>query len=260
MANVYAWPPVAAVSKFWNLDAPVSKSYSMTSGRRFASSVMLPRRRAKVTVHGRRQNGLGYMAALERLLAGGINFVRLTSCRMAFGQVADFGEDGRQGQFFNWREINDSATNFAWNEEAAGPEFLWFEGLFLQSNLVGGAGGRSITITGPLPRNAIIALPGEFITVYTELNPNGEVHMVTNLVMSNNSSTTPRSATIKLATPVSGPGRVDLNTSETGIFELNASFPDLGRSGDSIPDLQLDFREVFPQEIPEGLVEVNPWT
>lgn len=258
MAIVYAWPPVAAVAKTWNLDSPLSRSYGMTTGKRFASGARTPRRRVKVTVHGRRLNGLGHMAALERLLKGGLNFVRLTSCRMAFGQIPGEWPEGRQGRFFSWRETGSPATEFSWMTQAGGDPFLWFEGMYITATVNSGSGGLTLTLTGDFPPGQVVAMPGEFITVYTALNPQGETHMVTNTAISSSGSL-PRTVVIRLATPVSGPGRVDLNTSETGIFELNSDFPELGRSGDSVPDLQLEFREILPSEIAEGFTEVNPW-
>lgn len=259
MATVYAWPPVAAIAKSWNLDTPISRSYSMTSGKRFASAARTPRRRVKVLVHGRREYGLGYMAALERALMGGINLVRLTSCRMSFGLIGDM-PDGRSGSYFDWRDTSDPATEFIWQTEDGGPSFIWFDGLFIDAAVVSGSGGRTLTVTGNFPRNGIIALPGEFITIFTSANPGGETHMIANLVRASDTPANPRTATIKLVTPASGPGRVDLGVHETGIFELNSAFPDLVRSGDQVPDFQLEFREVFESEIPEGIVELNPWT
>lgn len=257
MANVYPWPPVAVAAKFWNLDTPISKSYSMTTGRRFASGSMTPRRMVKVTVQGRRNYGLGYMAALERLLEGGLHFVRISSCRMTFGEVGDFGETGRQGHFFDWRGNANASTEFDWRTQDGGDWFTWFEGFDAGASIVSGSSGRTIRVSASLPpQGTIVAVPGEFVTVFTALNPQGETHMVTNVATVSSG----RTADIKLATPVSGNGRINLNTSEEGIFELNSEFPDLGRSGAEVPDFTLQFREVLLAEIAEGIVEVNPWT
>ena len=255
MVNIYPWPPVPAIGKFWNLDQPISKSYSMTSGRRYASKVMTPRRRAKIIVYGRRDYALGYMAALERLLEGGVHLVRLTSCRLTFGPVGEF-PNGRGGSFeFGWRETSVASTEFKW--QVPDPEFIWYDGIYAYAGVVAGSGGTTIALNGELPVNQIIAVPGEFITIHTALNPGGEKHMVTNVAVSGNSQ--PR-VTLKLATPVSGPGRINLNTSEVGLFELNSDFPDLGRSGAEIPDIELSFRQVFANEVSEGFTEVNPWS
>lgn len=255
MAIVYAWPPVLATSKTWNLDSPISRSYGMTTGKRFASAAGTPRRRATITVLGRRNNGLGHMAALERLLRGGINLVRLTSCRMAFGPVGEFGPLGRSGSYFSWRVDGTPPTEFGWT--VPDDPFVWFEGAFISATINSGSGGYRITLTGQIPANSVIAIPGEFITIITAANPEGETHMVINTARS--TAGPGQSVIIRLATPVSGPGRVNLNTFETGIFELNSDFPDLGRGAD-VPDFPLEFREIFPGEIAEGITESNPWT
>lgn len=260
MANVYSWPPVAVIAKMWNLDQPVSRSYSMVSGRRFASASLPPRRRAKISVQGRRNYGLGYLAALERFLQGGLHLVRLTSCRMAFGEVGDFGVYGRQGSYFDWRETGNASTEFGWRTQDSGDSFLWFEGFSAWASTVVGLGGRVIQVAGTLPPlGSIVALPGEFVTVFTSLNPQGETHMVANVVKVQTGETG-NVANFRLVTPVSGPGRINLNTSETGVFELNSPFPDLGRVGADVPDFTLDFREILEGEVSEGLTELNPWT
>lgn len=257
MAIVYSWPPVAAISKTWNLDAPISKSYSMVSGRRFASAVQMKRRRVKITVAGMRNNGRGYMAALERYLEGGVNFVRLTSCRLAFGLV-DLDQLERSGEMFTWRETSDVATEFDWAVTGIAVDpFVWYEGVALQIRIIGAGGGLNVEIQDQsLTPGSVVALPGEFLTVITAAHPEGETHMISNVV----TVRADKSAVIRLVTPLSGPGQVNFNTSETGIFELNSEFPDLGYNGATVLDMQLEFREVLPEEIPEGIEESNRWT
>lgn len=254
MALVFAWPPVVSTMKTWNLETPISRSYGMLTGKRFASGAGSPRRKSRITVHGQRKNGIGHLAALERLLKGGLNFVRLTSCRMAYGEPGDFGVNGRGGSYFEWRENSAPSTLFGWQTP---PEsFAWFEGAQIHAAANASSGGFSVTVTGQLPVNSVVAMPGEFITVFTAANPEGETHMVINTAVT---GSFPPEAIIRLATPATGSGRVNLNTSETGVFELNSTFPDLGRSG-GIDTFSLDFREIFPEEVEEGLVEQNPWT
>lgn len=257
MALVFPWPPVATSAKMWNMTTPISKSYSMTSGKRFASAASTPRRKAKLTVYGRRNNGLGHMAALERLLQGGLNFVRLNSCRMAFGEVADFGrEEPRSGGYFEWRRTQAPSTEFDWRDTNG--EFRWFGGFSATSSLVSGSGGLSLLASGAFPApGTVAALAGEFITVITAQAPDeGETRMISNNVIVREDGT----ALFKLVSPVTGPGRILLNASESGIFELDSDFPDLGRSGSEVPDISLEFREIFPGEVPEGLEEYNPWS
>lgn len=208
-------------------------------------------------VHGRRDNGLGYMAALERFLDGGRNFVRLNSCRLAFGDIDQDELRGRTGSYFNWL-TERNGDEFSWRTDSVGDTFLWFEGSFVNS-YTHATLANAITIQGVFPPGGLLAIPGEFITLYTAANPNGETHMVSAPVYATSVPGTLQTATVRLVTTPTGGGRADLGTSETGIFELTNQFPDLGRPGADVPDFELQFREVFPQEIAEGYFERNPW-
>lgn len=256
MAIVYPWPPVMAIAKSWNLDSPISKSYSMTTGKRYASSVKTPRRRVKVTVAGRRGNGIGYMAALERLLKGGVNFVRLSSCRMASAPT-DATEELSGGEGFDWET---PPIELSW--ETPPDSFLWSSSFAWDSIIVPTYGGRRLRIEDDnLPRGALLAVSGEFIRVITALNLEGEVHMITAPARVSTDPNSKPFVVLKLATPASGPGRIVFNSYETGIFEIVGQFPDLGFSGTNDPDISLEFREVFPEEVAEGLMEANAiWT
>lgn len=81
MPNVYAWPPVGVVGHEWTEHAPVNRSRSILTGRRYVSAAQRKRRLAALNVSAlaRGRSGAGYMEVLKRLLAGGENLVRLNS-------------------------------------------------------------------------------------------------------------------------------------------------------------------------------------
>lgn len=80
--NVYAWPPVCGVGRSWTPEQPNAVLRSALTGKDQRQSSQRERIFAAIDVPARYRSASpasGYMEVLRRLLAGGVNAVRLTS-------------------------------------------------------------------------------------------------------------------------------------------------------------------------------------
>jgi len=244
MAIVYAFPPVGVIAGYWTQEQPTSRSRSLLTGREFVSSAQRKRLVAGLTVHGRRQYGSGYLEALWRLLDGGEHLVRLTACRIPWGRTVD--NVSRAGSYFSWTL---PSTPIGWVSD--GDPFYWFSGAMLTGTINTSGHFAKITVTG-LPANAVVAIPGEFLTIHLE--GGDEQHMIANEVVSNASGV----AVANLVSTPSAGGRVSFGSYETGVFRLQSDWPRAQRMAGSTEPYSLDFRQVFEDE--EGFFQdVNPW-
>lgn len=250
MLNVYPWPPVLATSRSWNLKQPVARSYSMVNGRRVASTAKRPRRIAKLTVHPRRNYGFGYMVALERLLEGGVNLVRLKSCRMGWG-VINTPRLLMETAQVDWLSTDDQADWYSggdlilWgDEENSGVPFSISEEGYVLT--VQGTGAEAGTV---------ILAPGDFLTVFQGSQQITVMATAPSVVQEDGS------ASVRLLQPLaSGSGTVLFGTFESGLFEMIGDFPELTKEGSGPQRVELNFRQVFEDELRSELREVNPWT
>lgn len=245
MALVYAFPPVGVIAGYWTQEQPTSRSRSLLTGREFVSSAQRKRIVAGLTVHGRRQYGGGYLEALWRLLDGGEHLVRLTACRIPWGRTVD--NVSRAGSYFSWTL---PSAPIGWVSD--GDPFYWFSGAMLTGTIDTSGHFATITVTG-LPANAVVALPGEFLTIHLE--GGDEQHMIANEVRSDGSGV----AVVNLVSVPTASGRVSFGTYETGVFRLQSDWPRAQRMAGVTDAYSLDFRQVFEDE--EAVFQdVNPWT
>lgn len=252
MVNVIAWPPVGVFGRSWTMELPTGRSRSMIDGREYVSAAQRRRRLAALDVRGRRDYGSGYMEALWRLMDGGVHLVRLNSCRIPWGKV-DVRPEQRGGGYYNWT-VPDEA--FTWQ---APDEFEWFDGANLGFTLTGAsAGGYIVTVPG-LPPNALIAIPGEFVTIYADrADVVGERHMIAAPARSGPAGV----VRIRLLSQptISGPSAwISIGTRDTGVFRLQSDWPQAMRRLGGTDNYSLSFREVFEDET-DGFTEINPWT
>lgn len=257
MTNIYPFPPVSAVSRTWNYKQPVARSYSMLSGRRVASTSKRPRRYAAVTVHGRRNNGFGYMTALERLLEGGVHLVRIESCRLGQGKLTDMPEFAAT-EAFDW--IRLPASQFKWTPDEEDISIIPWS----TTNVVlTPAAGSNLTSSVPLvrltglPPFQLVATPGDMVE-FTDSSANKDTVMVSSIGVTDASGT----VEFRLVRPVSvGPTitAMRFGVRESGIFEIIGGFPELTRGGQGPENVPLQFREVFMDELVGSVVEINPW-
>ncbi|MDF3606342.1 hypothetical protein PE067_09440 [Paracoccus sp. DMF-8] len=250
MVNVIAWPPVSVVGRSWTMEQPTGRSRSMIDGREYVSAAQRRRRIATLDVRGRRDYGSGYMEALWRLMDGGVHLVRLNSCRVPWGKV-DVRPDQRRGDLFRWTVPPEG---FPWRDYAT---FEWFDGAELTFTLTSvSTGGAIVTVPG-LPPNALVAIPGEFVTIYgSSANQPGETHMIAAPARSNAAGI----VRIRLVSqPTTSGALISIGTRDTGVFRLQSDWPQAMRRLGGTDNYSLSFREVFEDET-DGFVEVDPWT
>lgn len=245
MVNVYAWPPVGVMARYWTLEQPVGRSRSLITGASYVSGTQRKRILAGLDVHGHRKYGSGYMEALWRHLDGGVHLVRLQSCKIPRGRTAP--NSLRGGNFIEWSNPPEPV-----NWIVPPGEVKWFDGTILQYTLTPVLGQPAVHVVG-LPTNAIIALPGEFVTVW--IGDREETHMVTAVSRSDEDG----EATIQLVTAPTGVGQISIGSRESGVFELVSGWPKAKNIGWRAGDYTgLEFRQVFEDE--RGpFTEIDPW-
>lgn len=244
MVNVYAWPPVAVVARYWTQEQPVGRSRSLITGSSYVSAAQRKRIVAGVDVAGWPMYSSGYLEALWRLLDGGVHLVRLNSCRIPFGKTV--GAEERSGSPFQW---TTPPAPIEWTTPPA--EFVWFVGVYIAGEVATVRGIPAVTVTG-LPPNALVALPGEFVTFH--LATGDETHMILAPVQTNSAG----AATIRLASMPSASGRVSITHKETGVFEVVSDWPRVMNRNRFPGNYTIEFRQVFEDE--RGpFTEVDPW-
>lgn len=249
MPNVYAWPPVGVVGASWDRDDPISVSRSIFTGADYVSTAGRSRRIANLNVSALAagRSGGGYMEVLKRLLNGGVNLVRLNSTPLNWWLDADTSY--RSSELVLWA---DGAADLEWT--AGGTELFWFSGTLLTATTGTDAAGFPIITVSGCPANRLIARPGDFVTVFEAAeDTTGETIMVMTEATSNGSGV----AVIRLLSVAPYAARVNIGTSETGVFRA-LDLPRVVQPLDGNWIYQWQFREVFEDE--EGtFTEVNPW-
>lgn len=251
MPNVYAWPPVGVVGHEWTEHAPVNRSRSILTGRRYVSAAQRKRRLAALNVSAlaRGRSGAGYMEVLKRLLAGGENLVRLNSYPVNWWLDTQRLARLRLSDPVGWTAPGDADVE--WSE--GGSPLHWFAGTVLTGTAGSSGGWPVLSITGG-PANTLIARPGDFVTLYSPVeSTTGTTAMVVREATTNGSG----AVTLRLLTALSGSGRACIGASDTGVFEADEMPRALqGVTGDW--QYQWSFREVFEDEC-GTFTEVNPW-
>lgn len=244
MVNVYSWPPVAVVARYWTQEQPVSRSRSLITGASYTSAAQRKRLVAGFDVAGWPMYSSGYLEALWRLLDGGVHLVRLTSCRIAHGSTV--ADDRRGGSPVTWEA---PPAPVVW---ATPPDpVTWVVGTYLRGAKTTADGVPAVTVTG-LPPNALVALPGEFVTFHLE--GGDQTHMILTPAKTNGAGT----VTIRLATTPTMSARVSIGYSETGVFEISSDWPRVMNRARLSENYGLEFRQVFEDE--RGpFTEIDPW-
>lgn len=209
MVNVYAWPPVATVSKEWTVFDPVQRTSNAANG---ASRMSATQRRRKIcTIEASSrfspyQAGAGYMESLKRLLKGGVDLVRLTHRPRVFDHRLS-NIDG--GDFFGWVLPPDG---FTWEDDNG--EFDWFAGEEYVYTVTTVDRMPAIRVTG-LPARGLIALPGQFITLVQD----GAEQTI--MVIAPSESDSDGVAHVKLEVPANAVGFARFGVDDTGVFEAD---------------------------------------
>lgn len=252
--NVYAFPPVGLVGHSWTEDAPVAVSRSLLSGKRYVSAAQRKRRLAHLVVPALSRSGdnagAGYMEMLKKFLSGGENLVRLHSPAINWNVSAAVLHGSRQSRHLDWTA---GGVDLDWT--AGGVDLLWYTGTLLTCTVTTDGGWPALAVSG-LPANAVIARPGEFLTVFEdEADTTGETVQAITVARSDGNG----DATVRVMTAPSHGGRVNIGTSETAVFEAtDMPTPDQPLRGNWT--YAWSFREVFADEVAGGFTEVNPWT
>lgn len=250
-ATVYAWPPVGRIAESWWAENPVNISRSILTGARYASAAQRRRRYASITVGnaGRGAAGMGHLAVLADLLAGGLNFVRLNRLPPNGWADALAMAARRQASIVTMQTASDPALSLTYG----GNPVTLFNGTLLRGTASVVSGQAQVAITGA-PPSVLIARPGEMLTLYDPVSsPTGTSAMVQAMATSDGSG----NATVKTVTALTGSGHVDIGTVETGAFEVtDMPFSAQPLSGDW--STTWSFAEVFTEEV-GSFTEVNPW-
>lgn len=253
MANVYAWPPVAAIGSEWSEIAPLDESYSIITGKRYASSNQPVRRVASLvaTGLGPDRNGAGYVEMLKRLLVGGESYVRLYSYPINWHLDAIRDPELRAQIQFIW---TSGGSSMVWY--GGGVETLWATGAVLTATALDTSGAHPvITVTG-LPVSRLVARPGEFLTVFAgDDDLVGSTAQVLAPAFSNASGV----ADIRLfSAPSNSTGRVNIGQPDTGVFKAVGALPRAVQTVGGNWSYSWSFEEVFADEV-GGFVEDLTW-
>ncbi len=250
--NVYAFPPVTLTGSEWTKLIPVSRSQSIMSGKRYISAAKRKRRLAacKVQALGNGNSGAGYCEVLKELLEGGENLVRLNSWAVNWHLDSARAKGLVNAQVLNWAT---GGNPLDWT--TSGQPLGWYTGAILNATPTTDGGWPAVTVTG-CPANMIVARPADFITVFA--NPSDAVG-VTVKVMAQATSNASGVAVIRLMEALASGGRVNLQSSETAVFEVL----EMPRSMQPVAgnwSYDWAFKEAFEDEAEGGFVELNPWT
>jgi len=255
--TIYAWPPVGATAALWTLRQPVSVSRSAYGGEAFESAARPARRLAQLTVSALAagEAGAGYLEVLTRLIgldSGGVaalHWVRLTAYRI--NRRLPVADPLRQSWPITWTAGGEPLE---WT--VGGAPLGWVTRHVTAT--AGTVDGWPVLVVSGLPAGQTVALPGEWVTVFEDLDDaTGQTAMIVAPAVADGDGV----AVLRLLSALTfeGTRRVALGTVETGVFRVTgaqASPRPVG--GDWFA--QWAFEEVLPAEIPEDTPEVNPWT
>lgn len=247
-ADVIAFPPVGVVGSMWTVAAPVQRSRSLITGRRYVTRWGRERREAMVNISvlSKSRSGAGYSEMLIRHLDGGANLVRLSSYPINWHLDQGRLESVRSSHPLAWTE-----QGFVLDWEESAQPLYWFTGALL----TGVVSGDKIGVSG-LPPNTLICRPGDFVRAFVDLSDNdGLVAQAVTKVFSNEAGF----ASIPLfdTLPDGEYPRVNIGASDSRVFEA----VEMPRSPQPLGQnwfYQWNFREVFADEV-GGFNEVNPW-
>jgi hypothetical protein len=232
----------------WTEAAPVQRSRSMITGRRYVSRFGRARVQAALDVSAlaKSRSGAGYSEMLIRYLDGGANLVRLSSYPINWHLDAQAMAASRASDPLQWTSAGQTL-----NWQNGGAPLLWFSGAIL----TGVAAGSQLTVTG-LPPDTLVARPGEFVKVFVNATDvDGLVAQVTAEARSDAAGV----AVLRLFAPLPAGDypRLNIGASESRVFEVTdmpSAMQPVGRNW----SYSWRFREVFADEC-GGFNEVDPW-
>jgi hypothetical protein len=249
MVHVIAWPPLGLHGYENTIDAPISLSRSVLTGRRYASAAQTARRVATAITSGIGPDGggAGYIEMLKRQLGGGINLVRLALCSPNYrGDVRGLGLL-RGERPMDWT-YGGSSLN--WTNGGSGMD--WVVGAPV-SGTAGILEGMPVLYCTGLPKNRRIAWPSEVVRVVDEAEA---AHTARVMRVATSDATGMAVLYLDAALP---DGAVLIGFRESVVYEVenaNALRAVQQMRGDWTYTFQL--REVFEDET-DGFVEVDPW-
>lgn len=247
MVKVYAFPPVSCRGTEWTVDYPISRSRSIITGRRYASSIRRARHKVRIEVGGLGVDdlGAGYVEVLKRLLVGGENLVRINAMAPYRGPQVDIGGGATRVEW------TDGGVDVDWTD--GGTETIWFTGTLYTATRTTSAGMPAV-YAERLPPNTIIARPSDRFE-FIALDGNSQYLTAIQKVVTNANG----QATIRVVEDITAEdGQLRFGNTESAVFEPD----DIPRAmtpvnGDWI--FKWEFTEVFEDET-DGFVELNPWS
>ncbi len=249
MVKVIAFPPVGVVGSMWTVAAPVQRSRSLITGRRYVSRFGRARVQAslRVSALSRTASGAGYSEMLIRHIDGGADLVRLNSYPINWHLDQSRLAGQRLSQQLLW---SDDANPLLWQD--GGQPLYWFNGTVL----AGIVSGDTIEVTG-LPPGKLVCRPGEFVQMFAVIADNdGPISQATAEAYSDADGV----ALIRLFDPVPAGdyARVNIGISDSRVFEVT-SIPSVAQPVGQNWFYDFSFSEVFADEVQGGFEEVDPW-
>lgn len=250
--SVYPFPPVSVLGSEWTMDYPYEGGRSLLTGAQIRTAGQRERRIVSLDVSGigTTGNGAGYIEALKRLLQSR-NAVRLYSYSAIHWGYAT---TGMQSTRVDW---TTDGTDLNWTTD--GTDLTWYTGRVIYGTTGTDSDGyNTVSITGA-PPNSVVSQPGEYLTIFAdEDDTTGETVMMLNKATSDGSG----DATIRViddSLSSHTAARVNLGTSDTGVFMLD-QYPRSMRPVGGSFRYSFSFREVFSDEVDGGFTEMaSPW-
>lgn len=249
MVQVIAWPPLGLHGYENTIDAPISISRSVLTGKRYASAAQPARRVATAIASGIGPDGggAGYIEMLKRQLDGGINLVRVALCTPNYrGDVR--GLSRLRGQRpFTWYSGEYSMT---WT--SGGNPMTWMVGREITA-LSDVINGSPVLRCSGLPPSRTVAFPSEIVRV-TDAAGDTFTARVLRVARSN-----PAGSAVIYLDGTLPDGEVLIGFRESVVFEVeNANELRAVQSMRGDWSYTFRLREVFEAET-DGFVEVDPW-
>lgn len=240
--NIYAWPPIKARGVEHTVVQPISESISALGAEtRYVSTYAKERRVVTLVISGRNNQGSagGYINMLKRFLKGGRHLVRVSS------QPAHFNLD--------WLDLRGQ-TPLGWTSTerdmdwtSYGSELTWLSGSVLTGVNTPDGDFDGLVVQG-FPPNEVVAYPDEIIWT-------GGANTARVLKMEKSDSE--GQAHIRISRELSS-GKVIVGLSESGIFKLTEIPRVVQYAGEDF-EYTFELREVFEDEIIDGIEEIDPW-
>lgn len=254
--NVYAWPPVGALSSEWTRVQPKAVTRSMLTGRQQMQASQRERRMATVEISALSagRSGAGYCEMLKRYLAGGVHAVRLRSPSINW----------HLDQIQRAALLNSTPLRWTMPPESIGwisgnADLHWFDGVVVRGGPSApdpGGAWHILSLTG-LPPNRLIVRAGDYLRAYVV--DNEAVSQVAQVV-TDARSREDGTASVRIFSAITLPdARINLAGQDEAVFQVEGDLPRSVQPLGSNWSYTWNLREVFADEV-GGFVEINPWT